>query len=296
MNRFLSPYFHTPAQTTMSNTIAECATIAFEQQQIEIHLQWIAHERRDAPLVVFLHEGLGSLEMWEAWPHRFCEAIGARGLIFSRYGYGKSTARPEGEPWPLDYLEREAREALPALFASLGIDPRIDKPILFGHSDGGTIALLYAAAFPDAVAAVIAVAPHVMVEEVGVHRIEYLRQGYDDSAFQRKLKLFHSAADAVFRGWSDVWLSPTFRDWNISQVLPKIQCPVFALQGAQDQYGTLDQVRIVHSLVQRARLKILDECRHVPHQDQPQILISEIASFLGALGIGEPADRMERNA
>lgn len=253
--------------------------VPLKNQTIELEIDWISPERTSAPLVVFLHEGLGSIAMWEDWPNRLCDAARCRGLVFSRYGYGNSTPRIAGLQWPLDYLEQEANEALPALFKALHIDVATDKPILFGHSDGGTIALLHAAAFPSSVAAIVTVAPHVAVEEIGVARIAHLQQTYANGKLREKLARFHRNPDAVFWGWSNLWISEEFRAWNITALLSSITCPVLAVQGAQDQYGTLEQVTEIRRLVPRTQLVILDDCRHIPHQDQPQALLNATASF-----------------
>jgi pimeloyl-ACP methyl ester carboxylesterase len=254
--------------------------VPLEDRTIELEIERISPERTSAPLIVFLHEGLGSIAMWGDWPDRLCEATGCRGLVFSRYGYGNSALRTMGQKWPIDYMEQEATDILPALFEVLGIDVAIDKPILFGHSDGGTIALLHAAAFPSSVAAIVTVAPHVFVEEIGMARIAHLRQTYATGKLRGKLRPFHRDPDSVFRGWSDLWLSEEFRSWSITGLLPAIACPVLAVQGEQDQYGTLEQVYAIQRLVPQTQLVILDDCRHVPHQDQPQTLLNAVAAFV----------------
>lgn len=264
----------------MNAPLLEKLPVRLKDRTVELEYQWLAPERAEAPLIVFLHEGLGSIAMWEGWPQRLCEATGCRGLVFSREGYGGSTRRLSGGDWPVDYLEREAVEALPALLDALGIDVATDKPILFGHSDGGTIALLHAAAFPGAVAAIITVAPHVNVEDIGVNRIGRLQQTYDTGALRDKLRHFHADPDGVFWGWSRLWRSDEFRSWNITGVLSQISCPVLAVQGAQDQYGTLEQVQEIRRRVPQTELVVIDNCRHVPHQDQPQVLQDTVTGFL----------------
>jgi pimeloyl-ACP methyl ester carboxylesterase len=253
--------------------------VPLKDRTIELEIEWISPDSKSAPLVVFLHEGLGSIAMWEDWPNRLCDETGCRGLVFSRYGYGNSTPRIEGQKWRLDYMEQEANQILPALFKRLGIDVATDKPVLFGHSDGGTIALLHAAAFPSSVAAIVTVAPHVAVEEIGMARIAHLQQTYANGKLREKLLPFHREPDSVFWGWSRLWLSEEFRTWNITALLPAIACPVLAVQGAQDQYGTLEQVYEVQRLVPQTQLVILDDCRHVPHQDQPQALLNAVTAF-----------------
>lgn len=248
-----------------------------------LEFAWIAPERGDAPLIVFLHEGLGSLAIWEDWPQRLCDAAGCRGLVFSRYGYGHSSQRPPQHVWPSDYLTREARDNLPALFAALGIDPARDKPVLFGHSDGGTIALQYAASYPQAVAGVISVAAHVFIESIGRARICHLRTAWHTGGLREKLAHLHDNADGVFNGWTRLWLSPEFQAWNITAELGAISCPLLAVQGRQDQYGTLAQLDAIKRHVPQTELLILEACRHIPHLDQPQALLDGSLHFLHSL-------------
>lgn len=263
----------------------ERTPIRIEDQTIELETRWIAREHADAPLIVFLHEGLGSIAIWEDWPDRFCAATGCRGLVYSRYGYGGSTRRPAGEPWPFDYLEREARLALPALFAALNIDSARDKPILFGHSDGASIALLHAAAFPDSVRAMIVAAPHLFVEDIARARIEQVREVYRAGSLRDKLAAQHADPDTVFWGWSDLWLNPEYREWNISTLLSRISCPVLGVQGREDQYGTLEQLYELKRRVPQTELLIIEQCRHVPHQDQPQVVLENGVRFLREVSV-----------
>ncbi|TCS34377.1 pimeloyl-ACP methyl ester carboxylesterase [Paucimonas lemoignei] len=249
----------------------------------EIEFRWIAPERHHAPVIVFLHEGLGSLAIWEDWPQRLCDAAECRGLIYSRYGYGHSTPRPPQQDWPHDYLEREARESLPAFLKAKGLDPAREKIILFGHSDGGTIALLYAAAFPQAVSAVISLAAHVFTEKVGHARIGYLQSVWQSGGLRERMARLHAAPDEVFAGWSKLWLSPDFQSWDITSLLPGITCPLLVVQGRQDQYGTLAQIDAIQRQVPHAQTHVLENCRHVPHQEQPQALLDACLRFLHSI-------------
>ncbi len=259
------------------------ATLHARGRDLRLECQWIAPER-DAPLIVFLHEGLGSVSMWKDWPRRVCDAAGCRGLVYSRYGYGQSTARPLREAWPVDFMHREAQEALPALFAALGVDARRDKPVLFGHSDGGSIALLYAAMHPDAVAGVVAAAPHIFVEDVSVASIGMARQAYLESDLRARLGRHHQDVDSAFWGWNDIWLAPAFRAWNIEDHLSRIACPVLAIQGVDDEYGTLEQVRGIRRRAPHTELLEIPGCGHSPHRDQPATVVQAVARFVGALG------------
>ncbi|MCD0502525.1 alpha/beta fold hydrolase [Bordetella petrii] len=252
-------------------------------RDLRLECQWIAPERRDAPLLVFLHEGLGSAGMWKDWPRQACDAAACRGLVFSRYGYGASTPRPAGEKWPVAFMHDQARDVLPALFEAVGINARRDRPILFGHSDGGSIALLYAAMYPDAVAGVVAAAPHVFVEDVSIANIQRARRAYLDTDLPARLARYHADADSAFWGWNDIWLDPAFRAWNIEAFLPRIRCPLLALQGLDDEYGTLEQIRRIRRGAPQARLLEIPGCGHSPHKDRPDIVTAAVADFVGGL-------------
>lgn len=235
-----------------------------------------------ARLLVFLHEGLGSLAAWGDWPRTLCAAAACRGLVFSRYGYGHSQRRPAG-PWPADYLDIEARQHLPALLRALAIDPARETPILFGHSDGATIALQYAAAFPQAAAGVIVLAPHLFVEQVALAQIDKLLQQWPDGRLRARLARLHEAPQQVFMGWSGCWLEPAFRHWDISATLASIRCPTLAIQGTLDQYGTLAQLAELQRRLPHAQLLTLDGCRHVPHQEQAVTVQAAVIDFLARL-------------
>lgn len=245
-----------------------------------LEYRWIAPERRDAPLLVFLHEGLGSVAMWKDWPALACATAGCRGLLYSRPGYGKSTPRPAHEKWERGYLHEQARDVLPALLHALGVDPRRDPPFLYGHSDGGSIALLYAAHHPDAVAGVIAAAPHVFVEDVTVRGIDEARRAYLEKDLRARLAPYHDDPDSAFWGWNDIWLDPAFRGWNIEAELRQIRCPVLALQGTGDEYASLAQIESIARYAPRATMQVLADCGHTPHRDQPVAVMEAIKDFL----------------
>ncbi len=269
--------------TAISAAVPAWADLRALGREMRLECQWIAPERRDAPLLVFLHEGLGSVAMWKDWPQRVCDAAGCRGLVYSRYGYGQSTARPAGEKWPVSFMHDQAREVLPALFVTLGVDATRDRPVLFGHSDGGSIALLYAAMHPQAVAGVVAAAPHILVEDISVASIEQARRAYLDTDLPARLGRYHADADSAFWGWNDIWLDPAFRTWDIRDYLPDIRCPVLALQGLDDEYGTLEQIRGIRRAAPQTRLLEIPDCGHSPHKDQPDVVIAAVADFVGGL-------------
>ena len=253
---------------------------------VRIEYAWIAPEqpeRRHRPLVVFLHEGLGSLSMWKDFPRALCDAANARELVFSRPGYGRSTPRAAHERWDVDYLHRQAHELLPAFFARLGLDTSASPPWLLGHSDGGSIALLYASRFPRSVAGLVLLAPHLFVEPVSVTSIETVRDAYRETDLRERLAKYHDDVDATFWGWNDIWLDPRFRAWNIEGELARIECPVLAVQGHDDEHGTLAQVHEIRRHLPRTRIVELLECRHSPHRDQPERLLSAVTQFIDAV-------------
>ncbi|HMS79844.1 MAG TPA: alpha/beta hydrolase [Burkholderiaceae bacterium] len=233
-----------------------------------------------APTMVFLHEGLGSLSAWRDFPARLCEAAGVRGIVFSRPGYGRSTPRAPHERWAPDFMHRQALEVLPPLLAALGVDAQADPPWLFGHSDGGSIALIHAARRPARVAGLVVVAPHILVEDVSIASIERARDAYATGELRRGLARHHDDPDSAFGGWCGAWLDPAFRDWSIEAELASIRCPVLAVQGLDDEYGTLEQVRGIARRVPGTELLELPGCGHSPHRDRPDALIGAVARFV----------------
>ena len=289
------------------------AEIDWRGRAVRIEHEWIARERAQAPLVVFLHEGLGSLAMWKDFPRHLCDAAGCRGLVYSRPGYGRSTPRAAEEAWGLDFMHRQAHEVLPALLQALGVAN--ERIWLFGHSDGGSIALLYAAhcgaqgsAGPpqtallplggaDAagrrpwgsshIAGAIVVAPHIVVEDLSVASIEQARRAYRDTDLRQRLARYHDDPDSAFWGWNSIWLHPPFRAWSIEDEIAAIACPLLAVQGRDDEYGTLDQIRGIAKRVPQTQLLVLDDCGHSPQRDQPDALVAAAAAFIH--GSGPPA-------
>ena len=255
-------------------------TIDWQGAPARIEYRWLGagdDATRKAPVVVFLHEGLGSVSAWRDFPARFCVDNGFRGLVFSRRGYGRSTPRPPAERWPVRFMHEQAERVLPQLFARLGIE----QPWLFGHSDGASIALLHAATHD--VAGVIAVAPHLFVEDLSIAGIEAARAAYDHGDLRRRLERHHDDVDSAFRGWNDIWLDPAFRTWNIEAELAAIRCPVLAVQGEGDEYGTLAQIDALARLVPQTRRLVLADCGHAPHRDQPEALTRAAARLIRGL-------------
>jgi pimeloyl-ACP methyl ester carboxylesterase len=268
------------------NEAVQFARIDWAARAVRIEYQWLAPER-STPLLVFLHEGLGSLAMWKDFPQRLCDALGWRGLVYSRPGYGQSTPRARDEAWGLDFMHRQACEVLPALLDALAIDSAAQPPWLLGHSDGGSIALLHAARFPQRVAGAIVLAPHILVEDVSVASIAQARTAYLHTDLRQRLSRYHADVDSAFWGWNDIWLKPAFRAWNIEAEIATIACPLLAVQGLDDEYGTVQQVRGIERRVPGTQVLELPRCGHSPQRDQPEHVISAVANFIDQNQIGD---------
>lgn len=253
----------------------ESSFFAIHNHRIEYQL--IDSAAPESPWIVFLHEGLGSLAMWKDFPARCASAAGCNALVYSRYGYGKSD--PLAEPRQVTFMHHEALSVLPGLLDQLGIE----RPILFGHSDGASIALIYAGGSGRPVRGIILLAPHVLVEEAGIRSIEAMKRNYQTTDLRDKLARYHSDPDSAFWGWNDIWLHPEFRTWNIEEFLPGIHCPVLAIQGEDDEYGTMEQIdRITRALPHTEVLK-LKNCGHSPHRDQREAVIDRTVRFIATL-------------
>lgn len=255
----------------------EWIDIDWRGRRVRIEHEWIAPQRTGRPLLLFLHEGLGSLSLWKDFPRELCNAAGCRGLVYSRPGYGRSTPRAHDERWGVDYMHRQADELLPALLEALRV---AEAPWLVGHSDGASIALLYAARFPDRVAGVIALAPHIFIEDVTIAGLTEARLQYRTGDLKARLARHHADPDSAFHGWNDAWLHPAARGWNIEYMLPTIRCPVLAIQGYEDQYATMAQLDRIKQFVPQTELLKLASCGHAPHRDQARVVIMAVVDFV----------------
>ncbi len=256
-----------------------------------------------APLL-FLHEGLGSVAMWRQrgglWPQALCEASGRAGWMYSRRGYGRSDPIPDvrgpwsdGSVWTRgrhqpDYMQREAERVLPQLIQALGIP----APVLVGHSDGATIALLHAATHP--VAGCVVMAPHVTVEAVALEAIRQARRAYEAGDLRERLLRYHADVDNAFWQWNDVWLSEAFRSFDIRDACRRIRDPLLVIQGDADEYGTLAQVEETARAVPHAQTCVLPACGHSPHRDQPDALTARVLPFLAGLACSAGATEVHR--
>ena len=245
------------------------------------------------PPLLFLHEGLGSVSMWRDWPSQLCAATGREGWVYSRRGYGQSDPVPDvrgAGRLRADYLHEEAWTVLPALLRAL----KVEKPVLVGHSDGGSIALLHASRFE--VAACVVMAPHVMVEDISIRSIEAARDAFVRGDLRARLAKYHADVDCAFWQWNDVWLSEEFRSFDIRPNCGEITAPVLAIQGFDDPYGSMRQIDDIEGVIKktghwvsnnkRNQLQKLEHCGHSPHRDQPDTTTHLIAAFLSELASG----------
>jgi pimeloyl-ACP methyl ester carboxylesterase/GNAT superfamily N-acetyltransferase len=229
----------------------------------------------DEPPLVLMHEGLGSVGLWRDFPERLAAATGRRTVAFSRYGHGQSDRPPK--PRTPAFMHEEALEVLPSLFARL----RITHPVLVGHSDGASIALIYAADHP--VSAVVAIAPHVFVEEMCLTEIRRARETYETGDLREKMARHHRDPDAAFFGWNDVWLDPKFPHWSITDELERISCPLLLIQGERDQYGTMAQLDAIERLAGGRMRRVHLDCQHSPPIEMPEETLDAIAEFVTGL-------------
>ncbi len=231
------------------------------------------------PVCVFLHEGLGSVALWKDWPSQVCHSLGCEGWVYSRQGYGQSDGIADVRRMgrlKADYLHREALEVLPELLKILNIS----KPLLMGHSDGGSIALIHASQFE--VAGCVVLAPHVMVEDMSLQAIAQARDNFEK--IKPRLAAFHKDVEVAFWQWNDVWLSKAFRSFDIRPCLHKIQAPLLALQGLEDPYGSMAQIEEIARHATHTQLLKLESCGHSPHKDQPEQVLQALKYFSSSLG------------
>lgn len=238
------------------------------------------------PTLVFLHEGLGSVSAWRNFPSKLCEQCGIAGFLYSRYGYGKSPVF-DG-PLATDFMHDAARQELTDLLNQFGIE----RPILIGHSDGASIALIYAAG-NDAVndrgldnppLGVVVMAPHIFVEPLSTESIAALKTQFNSNPrLQAAIGKHHTNGAHTFNTWTNAWLDPAFRQWDIQPLVSRINCPLLAIQGHDDEYGTMAQITRIANQHTQTELVQLDDCGHSPHVDQPQAVLDAISGFVAEL-------------
>lgn len=242
-----------------------------------VEVRWINKDLTQNPCLIFLHEGLGCVEMWKDFPKTLSDKVRCPALVFSRLGYGKSAPCPL--PWKLNFMHREALKVLPKVIVAAGIRDYI----LVGHSDGGSIAVIYAGGFPriSGLKGMITLAAHVFCEQLSVDSIAYAKVMYETGSLKQGLEKYHGKnTENAFRGWNDVWLNPKFMKWNIEKYLPKISVPMLAIQGKDDQYGTPAQIDSIQKNVSKVKTLLLDDCRHAPHFEQSEPTLSAVTEFI----------------
>jgi pimeloyl-ACP methyl ester carboxylesterase len=239
-------------------------------------LEMLSIAARDsaAPTIVMLHEGLGAIALWKDFPHVLAQRTGCGVLVYSRYGHGNS--EKQAEKRAVTFMHHEGEVVLPELLDKLGVE----RPIVLGHSDGGSIALIFAGKYPERTRALILEAPHVFVEDLSVASIASAKDKYQTTNLRALLNCYHAHVDATFWAWNDIWLNPEFRSWNIESYLDTIRCPVLCLQGEDDEYGTRAQVETIVAKVPGAELLMLPKCGHSPHRDQREITLEKMTEFV----------------
>ncbi len=244
---------------------------------------WHGPPPEAAPTLVFLHEGLGCVALWRDFPEKLAAATGCGALVYSRLGYGASEQRPL--PWPVTYMHEEALDVLPDLLAAA----RIRDCILVGHSDGGSVALVYAGGTPaPSLRGVITEAAHVFLEQCSVEAITAASAAYADGDLKARLAKYHGAnTECAFRGWADSWLNPDFWNWNLEEYLAGIRVPALVIQGEDDEYGTPAQVEAIATQAGGgAEVLMLPDCGHSPHRDQEPAVLDAMTAFVRRIADG----------
>ena len=232
-----------------------------------------------APTIVMLHEGLGCVALWREFPQQLAAATGFGVAAYSRAGYGRSGAA--SRTWPLDYMTREALDVLPCVLDALGVK----SAVLLGHSDGASIAAIYAGGVVDfRVRGLVLIAPHFFTEPSGLAAIAAAKHAFDAGDLRARLAKYHRDVDSAFRGWSEAWLDPGFVKWHIADCIDYLRVPTLAIQGAGDPYGTLAQIRELESRIYAPLdVEILADCGHAPHVERPAETLAAIAEFCARL-------------
>jgi len=248
----------------------------FEVKGVQLEGQCIGPAPKEAKTIILLHEGLGSIALWRDFPARLSEETGCGVFVYSRQGYGASS--PATLPRPLDYMELEAQTVLPDVLACIGFE----EGFLLGHSDGASIAALYAGNIVDErILGIILMAPHFFVETKSIEAINAARTAYELENLKSRLSSYHSDVDNAFWGWNDAWLNPEFLKWNIEDILSGISTPVLAIQGEADEYGTLRQLdALTLRLSAPLHLEIVKDCGHSPHIQCADAVMGLIVAFL----------------
>lgn len=244
-----------------------------------LDVRYIQPQRTGLPTLVYLHEGLGSVQLWKNVPELLAQRTGCGALVYSRYGNGFSEVLEA--PRAVSYMHEEARRALPEILNAFDVS----EAVLVGHSDGASIALIYAGEIGERVRGIVAEAPHVFVEDLSVESIALAKKAFEGGDLAARLSKYHRDVERTFYGWNDIWLHPDFRSWNIREAVRNIGVPMLLLQGADDEYGTLAQLDAIREDAQKARVDtlVLARCGHSPHRDRPELALPAIAAFVESL-------------
>ncbi|KAB2915761.1 MAG: alpha/beta hydrolase [Hyphomicrobiaceae bacterium] len=250
----------------------------------QIEYRMIPGDALEQPTLVFLHEGLGSVALWRDFPDKVAARLGARALVYSRFGYGQSGGLlAKRTP---EFMHTEALEVLPRLLDRLGIE----RPLIIGHSDGASIAIIYAGSSGHPVHGLVLMAPHVNIEPFNIESIARVRESYATTDLKQRLAKYHARVDDAFLGWADIWLDPAFRTWSIEAYVDRIAAPMLLIQGLDDEYGTLAQLDCIEERARASTTRlVLNNCRHSPHRDQEAAVVDAIAAFAGGLGLERTA-------
>ncbi|MCP3873464.1 MAG: alpha/beta hydrolase [Desulfobacteraceae bacterium] len=245
----------------------------------KIEVQWHKQGKKNYPTLIFLHEGLGCTRMWKDFPELVSQQSGCPALVYSRFGYGYSDPCPT--PWKLNFMHTEALKILPNILKLT----QITNYILVGHSDGGSISIIFAGSpHANGLKGVITEAAHVFCEQITVDCIQDAKINYEQSDLKQGLEKYHGKnTENAFRGWNDVWLNPKFINWNIEKYLNNIQVPMVAIQGSNDQYGTKKQMDSINYRVKRIKTCLIDDCKHSPHLEQPEKVLTIMTKFIHQL-------------
>jgi len=242
-----------------------------------LEYRFIGPQPAKAPTLVLLHEGLGCVGLWGDFPEKLSAATGAGVFVFSRAGYGQSS--PVNLPRPLSYMHDEAQETLPCLLNAIGFQ----RGLLIGHSDGASIAAIYAGSHQDhRVGGLVLIAPHFFTEDSGIASIAEAKKAYESGDLRARLSRWHADVDNTFKGWNDAWLDPEFRKWDITEFLAYIRVPVLIVQGKDDQYGTVKQIEVAQEECYcPVEIALLPGARHSPQRDAPEATLAAISEFVG---------------
>jgi pimeloyl-ACP methyl ester carboxylesterase len=265
------------AKTLPNMTLSDTGFLDLDPLRLEYRM--IGPRPEAAPTIVMLHEGLGSVGLWGSFPDAVAEATGAGVFVYSRAGYGKS--KPGAMPRSIAFMHEEACTVLPRVLAAIGFQ----RGLLLGHSDGASIAAIYAGSVQDhRVRGLVLIAPHFFIEDMGIAEIERANETFNAGTLREKLKRWHADVDCAFRSWSEPWLHPDFRKWDITEALGYIRVPILIVQGADDQYGTLKQVEAAEQeCFCPVEAAVLPNVRHAPFREAPELTLKIVADFTNRL-------------